>query len=85
MKRIKKPFSDNRIRTPNINIFRDPRQGRGQKTYGEDPFLTASIPVKSLAKRDEKAGKSVVPAGNYSLYAGGNSENEAIITTFEIK
>jgi beta-glucosidase len=29
--------------TPNINIFRDPRWGRGQETYGEDPFLTASI------------------------------------------
>ena len=28
--------------TPNINIFRDPRWGRGQETYGEDPFLTAS-------------------------------------------
>lgn len=29
--------------TPNINIFRDPRWGRGQETYGEDPFLTASL------------------------------------------
>ena len=29
--------------TPNINIFRDPRWGRGQETYGEDPFLTAKI------------------------------------------
>ncbi len=29
--------------TPNINIFRDPRWGRGQETYGEDPFLTAAI------------------------------------------
>ena len=27
--------------SPNINIFRDPRWGRGQETYGEDPFLTA--------------------------------------------
>jgi beta-glucosidase len=31
--------------TPNINIFRDPRWGRGQETYGEDPFLTATIGV----------------------------------------
>jgi len=30
---------------PNINIFRDPRWGRGQETYGEDPFLTASMGV----------------------------------------
>ena len=29
--------------TPNINIFRDPRWGRGQETYGEDPFLTAKL------------------------------------------
>lgn len=29
--------------TPNINIFRDPRWGRGQETYGEDPFLTSKI------------------------------------------
>src|SRR6266705_210236 len=31
--------------SPNINIFRDPRWGRGQETYGEDPFLTSSIGV----------------------------------------
>ena len=32
--------------TPNINIFRDPRWGRGQETYGEDPFLTGAIGVE---------------------------------------
>ncbi len=32
--------------TPNINIFRDPRWGRGQETYGEDPYLTAEIGVE---------------------------------------
>ena len=31
--------------TPNINIFRDPRWGRGQETYGEDPYLTARMGV----------------------------------------
>ena len=31
--------------TPNINIFRDPRWGRGQETYGEDPFLTSRMGV----------------------------------------
>ena len=35
--------------TPNINIFRDPRWGRGQETYGEDPFLTARLGVASFA------------------------------------
>src|SRR3546814_4908380 len=31
--------------SPNLNIFRDPRWGRGQETYGEDPFLTARMGV----------------------------------------
>ena len=31
--------------TPNVNIFRDPRWGRGQETYGEDPYLTALLGV----------------------------------------
>ena len=39
--------------SPNINIFRDPRWGRGQETYGEDPYLTASLVSSSL--RDYKA------------------------------
>ena len=34
--------------TPNINIFRDPRWGRGQETYGEDPFLTGRIAVNFI-------------------------------------
>ena len=29
--------------TPNVNIFRDPRWGRGQETYGEDPYLTSQM------------------------------------------
>ena len=31
------------IWSPNINIFRDPRWGRGQETYGEDPYLTGTL------------------------------------------
>ena len=34
--------------TPNINIFRDPRWGRGQETYGEDPYLTAVLGVEYI-------------------------------------
>jgi beta-glucosidase len=43
--------------TPNINIFRDPRWGRGQETYGEDPFLTAMLGrafVRGLQGEDPK-------------------------------
>ena len=35
--------------SPNLNIFRDPRWGRGQETYGEDPFLTARLGVAFIA------------------------------------
>ncbi len=50
-------FSSNNVRsiytgltfwTPNINIFRDPRWGRGQETYGEDPFLTGTMAVNFI-------------------------------------
>ena len=39
--------------SPNINIFRDPRWGRGQETYGEDPFLTASMGVAFITGMQE--------------------------------
>ena len=55
--------------TPNINIFRDPRWGRGQETYGEDPFLTAqmgSAVVHGL--QGTRPGKPN-PSPYYKLYA----------------
>jgi beta-glucosidase len=52
---------------------------------GQTEQIKVSIPVKLLAKWDETVGKSVVPAGTYSIYAGGNSENEAVVATFEVK
>ncbi|MDR1339706.1 MAG: glycoside hydrolase family 3 C-terminal domain-containing protein [Prevotellaceae bacterium] len=52
---------------------------------GQTGQVKVSIPVKSLAKWDEKAGKPVVPAGSYSIYAGGNSGDEAVAATFEVK
>jgi len=50
--------------SPNINIFRDPRWGRGQETYGEDPFLTARMGVsfvRGLQGMDPKTGKPLDP------------------------
>jgi beta-glucosidase len=47
--------------------------------------IPVSIPVAQLAKWDEKAGKTVVPAGTYSIYAGSHSDNRAVIATFVIK
>ena len=48
--------------SPNINIFRDPRWGRGQETYGEDPYLTGTIGtafVKGLQGNDPKYFKTI--------------------------
>ena len=59
--------------TPNINIFRDPRWGRGQETYGEDPFLTARMGVafiKGLQGTDPKYLKLVATAKHYAVHSG---------------
>jgi len=59
--------------TPNINIFRDPRWGRGMETYGEDPFLTAgmAIPfIKGLQGNDPKYLKLVATAKHFAVHSG---------------
>ncbi len=59
--------------TPNINIFRDPRWGRGQETYGEDPYLTSKIGVnfvKGLQGDHPKYLKSAACAKHYAVHSG---------------
>lgn len=59
--------------TPNINIFRDPRWGRGQETYGEDPFLTSRMgvaAVKGLQGDDENYYKAHACAKHYAVHSG---------------
>lgn len=59
--------------TPNINIFRDPRWGRGQETYGEDPFLTAMLGrafVRGLEGDDPKYLKAAACAKHYAVHSG---------------
>ena len=59
--------------TPNINIFRDPRWGRGQETYGEDPFLTSKMGiafVKGLQGSDPKYLKAAACAKHYVVHSG---------------
>jgi beta-glucosidase len=59
--------------SPNINIFRDPRWGRGQETYGEDPYLTGQIGmafVKGLQGDDPKYLKVVSTAKHYAVHSG---------------
>ena len=59
--------------TPNINIFRDPRWGRGQETYGEDPFLTARMGVAlvtGLQGDDPHYLKVAACAKHYAVHSG---------------
>jgi len=59
--------------SPNINIFRDPRWGRGQETYGEDPYLTARMGVefvKGLQGDDPKYLKLVSTPKHYAVHSG---------------
>ncbi|MDR0443224.1 MAG: glycoside hydrolase family 3 C-terminal domain-containing protein [Treponema sp.] len=59
--------------TPNINIFRDPRWGRGQETYGEDPHLTGRIGaalVRGLQGADPENLKTAACAKHYAVHSG---------------
>ena len=59
--------------SPNINIFRDPRWGRGQETYGEDPYLTARMGVafvRGLQGDDPKYLKLVATPKHYAVHSG---------------
>jgi len=59
--------------TPNINIFRDPRWGRGQETYGEDPWLSGllgSAVVRGLQGPDPARPKLAACAKHYAVHSG---------------
>lgn len=59
--------------SPNINIFRDPRWGRGQETYGEDPFLTATMGssfIKGLQGNDPSYLKASACAKHFAVHSG---------------
>lgn len=72
--------------TPNINIFRDARWGRGQETYGEDPYLTSRIGVafvKGLQGNDSKYLKTAACAKHYAVHSGPEAlrhEFDAIVS-----
>jgi beta-glucosidase len=69
--------------TPNINIFRDPRWGRGQETYGEDPFLTAQFGVsfiRGLQGDDPYYIKAMACAKHFAVHSGPESERH----TFDV-
>ncbi|HPH46435.1 MAG TPA: glycoside hydrolase family 3 C-terminal domain-containing protein [Chryseolinea sp.] len=59
--------------SPNINIFRDPRWGRGQETYGEDPYLTGKLAVqfiKGLQGDDTTYYKTIATAKHFAVHSG---------------
>jgi len=59
--------------SPNVNLFRDPRWGRGMETYGEDPFLTGRMAVafvKGMQGDDPKYLKTVATAKHYAVHSG---------------
>ena len=59
--------------TPNVNIFRDPRWGRGQETYGEDPYLTSVLGVafvNGLQGDDPKYLKTAACAKHFAVHSG---------------
>ncbi len=66
--------------SPNINIFRDPRWGRGMETYGEDPYLTGRIGiafVRGLQGNDPKYLKVVSTPKHYAVHSGPEPDRHA--------
>jgi len=66
--------------TPNINIFRDPRWGRGQETYGEDPYLTSVIGtafVKGLQGNNSRYLKTAACAKHYAVHSGPEADRHS--------
>lgn len=69
-----KRFLSLSVWTPNVNIFRDPRWGRGQETYGEDPYLTSKMGISVVnglqGPKDAKYRKLLACAKHYAVHSG---------------
>ncbi len=65
---------------PNVNIFRDPRWGRGHETFGEDPYLTSRLGVsfiKGLQGEDESYMKAAACAKHFAVHSGPEDERHS--------
>src|SRR6478736_3287307 len=72
--------------SPNINIFRDPRWGRGQETYGEDPYLTGKLAVqfiKGLQGDDATYYKTIATAKHFAVHSGPEEGRHSFNSTTE--
>jgi len=66
--------------SPNINIFRDPRWGRGHETYGEDPYLTAELGVafiQGIQGDDKKSLKAIACAKHFAVHSGPEADRHS--------
>ncbi len=66
--------------SPNINVFRDPRWGRGQETYGEDPFLSGRLAVqfiRGLQGDDPKYFKTIATVKHFAVHSGPEPERHS--------
>jgi beta-glucosidase len=66
--------------SPNINIFRDPRWGRGHETYGEDPYLTGIMGiafVKAMQGNDPRYFKTICTAKHFAVHSGPEPERHS--------
>jgi beta-glucosidase len=67
--------------SPNINIFRDPRWGRGQETYGEDPYLTSRMGIAfitGLQGNDARYLKTVATAKHFAVHSGPEATRHSV-------
>ncbi len=77
--------------SPNINIFRDPRWGRGQETWGEDPYLTGLLGtafVKGMQGDDPKYYKVIATAKHFAVHSGPESERhtfDAVVSERDLR
>ncbi|MGZ3963531.1 MAG: xylan 1,4-beta-xylosidase [Mucilaginibacter sp.] len=78
-------FHDLSVWTPNVNIFRDPRWGRGQETYGEDPYLTSRMGVSVVkglqGPADAKYRKLLACAKHFAVHSGPESSRHQLNIT----
>ncbi|MCL2888507.1 MAG: glycoside hydrolase family 3 C-terminal domain-containing protein [Elusimicrobia bacterium] len=76
--------------TPNINIFRDPRWGRGHETYGEDPYLTSLMGVayiKGLQGPDKNSLKTAACAKHFAVHSGPENDRHhfnAVVDDYDL-
>ena len=79
-KNMKNEYTGLTFWSPNINIFRDPRWGRGHETYGEDPYLTSVTGrafVKGMQGNDKKYLKVAACAKHFAVHSGPENERHS--------